>query len=297
MNEYTVPDLKELIRQASEIAEEVPENLREAAFNRALDFLTESAASNVIPSNNSGKSQKPSSKKKTSAQTEIGKESQNVDHLLAHIDSTKHPGVSAAGKILDQALLILQIALNEHQIDGLTPADIAQILKEKFRVTAKAGPISVALGRAANLTDRIPFDKGYKYRIMSPGEQHLAHTLNGEPQQANNSKKRRPVPKKKTSPSKNTDKSTGKKSVVAATKKKSSGKSMGPKTALTDLLNTGYFSENRSAPEIQSHLKSYRGYNFDIDSLRMAMLRLIRDQKLMRSQNSEGNYEYRSSTN
>jgi hypothetical protein len=33
-------DLKELFKQAAEIAKQVPENMQEAAFNRALDLLT-----------------------------------------------------------------------------------------------------------------------------------------------------------------------------------------------------------------------------------------------------------------
>ncbi|MDX6499627.1 MAG: hypothetical protein QOG23_2887 [Blastocatellia bacterium] len=33
-------DLKELFKQAAEIAQQVPENMQEAAFNRALDLLT-----------------------------------------------------------------------------------------------------------------------------------------------------------------------------------------------------------------------------------------------------------------
>ncbi len=33
-------DLKEVFKQAAEIAQQVPENMQEAAFNRALDLLT-----------------------------------------------------------------------------------------------------------------------------------------------------------------------------------------------------------------------------------------------------------------
>jgi hypothetical protein len=35
-----VSDLKEIFKQAAEIAQQVPENMKEAAFNRALDLLT-----------------------------------------------------------------------------------------------------------------------------------------------------------------------------------------------------------------------------------------------------------------
>lgn len=36
-------DLKEIFKQAAEIAQQVPENMQEAAFNRALDLLTNRA--------------------------------------------------------------------------------------------------------------------------------------------------------------------------------------------------------------------------------------------------------------
>jgi hypothetical protein len=36
-------DLKEIFKQAAEIAQQVPENMQEAAFNRVLDLLTNSA--------------------------------------------------------------------------------------------------------------------------------------------------------------------------------------------------------------------------------------------------------------
>ena len=34
-----VPDLKEIFKQAADIAQQVPENMQEAAFNRALNVL------------------------------------------------------------------------------------------------------------------------------------------------------------------------------------------------------------------------------------------------------------------
>ncbi len=36
-------DLKEIFKQAAEIAQQVPENMQEAAFNRVLDLLTNRA--------------------------------------------------------------------------------------------------------------------------------------------------------------------------------------------------------------------------------------------------------------
>lgn len=118
MNKRTVPDLKELFKQASEIAQQVPESMQEAAFNRAIDLLT-------------GETQpKPGSASATPSGTKKKRKTQEVDPLsgssssdilLSVIDSTQHPGVKSASKVLDRSLMVLQIALTEHNIDGLTP--------------------------------------------------------------------------------------------------------------------------------------------------------------------------------
>jgi hypothetical protein len=42
--ENMVEDLKQVFKQAAEIAQQVPENMQEAAFNRALNLLTDKAA-------------------------------------------------------------------------------------------------------------------------------------------------------------------------------------------------------------------------------------------------------------
>lgn len=52
--------------------------------------------------------------------------------------------------------------------------------------------------------------------------------------------------------------------------------------------------EAKSGPEVQVHLKSKRGFNFEADHLRMTMLRLVRSGKLERDENAEGQYEYKS---
>ena len=47
-------DLKEVFKQAAEIAQQVPENMQEAAFNRALDLLT-----NEVNESNTRRTGKP----------------------------------------------------------------------------------------------------------------------------------------------------------------------------------------------------------------------------------------------
>ena len=94
---------------------------------------------------------------------------------MSAIDFTQHPGVMSAKKVLDRALMILQIALNDHGIDGLMPSEIAKILTDKFRVSTTKNAVSMALGNATKLANRVSSGAGYGYRIMGPGEEYLAH--------------------------------------------------------------------------------------------------------------------------
>jgi hypothetical protein len=56
-------DLKNVFRQAAEIAQSVPENMQVAAFNRALDFLTLEAGKEAKLSRRSKSSQNGTAKK------------------------------------------------------------------------------------------------------------------------------------------------------------------------------------------------------------------------------------------
>jgi hypothetical protein len=103
MVKQTVPDLKELFRQAAEIAQQVPESMQEAAFNRALDLLVgESAeAEPNVPVKHKPKSNTASENKSVGGNA--------IETLLQQIDSTLHPGMRSATKVLDRSLMVLQI--------------------------------------------------------------------------------------------------------------------------------------------------------------------------------------------
>jgi hypothetical protein len=63
-------DLKEIFKQAAEIAEQVPENMQEAAFNRALSLLTgESNGSEEVTASPANKKKKATPKKKAKKKT------------------------------------------------------------------------------------------------------------------------------------------------------------------------------------------------------------------------------------
>jgi hypothetical protein len=294
MSKPTVPDLKELFKQASEIAQQVPENMQEAAFNRAIDLLSGTGASKASSSQGTSSTTKTktATKKKTKSTKTPTDDNSAVGDLMSLIDSTQHPGVTSATSILDRALMVLQIALRDHDIDGLTPGDIAGVLTEKFRISTRNAPVSNALGLATTLVNRTQQGAGYLYKIMAPGEEHLAHYNQNPNEKAPTSKKGKPAkraPKaKKAKPKVSAPKAKSKTKVKKATSKVS------PTSAIKDLIDGGFFVEAKSGPEVQVHLKSKRGFNFEADHLRMTMLRLVRSGKLERDENAEGQYEYKS---
>src|SRR5450759_1539241 len=101
--------MKELFRQAAEIAQQVPENMQEAAFNRALDLLVGGG----VPAVATVRAQ-PKAKATVSDQHQAP--AVNSADLLQRIDSTQHPGVRSATKVLDRSLMVLQIALRDHAV-------------------------------------------------------------------------------------------------------------------------------------------------------------------------------------
>jgi hypothetical protein len=300
MARQTVPDMKELFRQAAEIAQQVPESMHEAAFNRALDLLVGESAE---------KKPKVPVKTKPKSHTRRGGKSVGgsaIETLLEQIDSTQHPGTRSATKVLDRSLMVLQIALRDHSVDGLTPSEVARILTQKFRLSTTRQAVGMALKDASNLVDRITEGAGYRYRIMGPGEEYLAHHEGADSdaeagQRVKKAAKRRskklradsvtsagPTDTTSTNNTENTKstKRTGAKRLTPSQK-------IGPKASIASLIESGFFSTAKTGPEVQDYLKKKRGFDLGTDQLRLAMLRLVRDGVLERDNNDEGQYEYK----
>ncbi len=299
MSKQTAPDLKELFKQASEIAQQVPESMQEAAFNRALDLLTGSA---TLSDEEQQAPAKRKNKGKSTQRANDSKADEPIDDLLSSINSTAHPGVAAAGKVLDRSLMVLQIALSDHGVDGLSTGQIAKILADKFRISTTANSVNMALSSATEFVDRVPHGQGFLYRIMAPGEKYLAHLGDGDnanksapPKRKSGRKKGRLVkelPAKKNE-SKNKTKDTKKKINKKASKTTTKKAGQGPKAAVISLIESGFFANGRTGPEVQAHLKNKRGLSFGTDPLRITMLRLVRDEDLDRDLNEDGQYEYK----
>jgi hypothetical protein len=69
-------------------------------------------------------------------------------------------------------------------------------------------------------------------------------------------------------------------------------KRIGPKLALSHLLEAGFFASGRTLPEIQSYLRNTTGANYESNELSISLLRLTRDARLHRDRNLAGQYEY-----
>lgn len=69
-----------------------------------------------------------------------------------------------------------------------------------------------------------------------------------------------------------------------------------PKSAILWLVETGFLVNAKTGREVQEYLQQKRGYDLDADSLRKAMLRLVRDDVLERDKNDDGEYIYSTAT-
>lgn len=280
-------DLEKAFLEAAEIAKKLPKNLQEAGFNKAVEQLL-------------GKEQPAydtrQSKRAVRAKTEKGADVRDNSKVLEAIDRTAYPDIGATARVGDRALKVLQLAHQDHDVDGLTAGEIATILSRKFRLPTKANSVLKALDRETDTVDvRSGAGASKVFHIMAPGEAYLAKLGAGKDvgrgQQGGSRK-----PTKKASKREN----TGAKQTVAPSKttvnKKKTGKKLsgrpGPKAAIGQLLSAGFFRSARTISEIQEELQHRRGHGYSVQELSPALVRSVRDQSLSRERNSEGQYEY-----
>ena len=171
MSHKTIAELEELFKQASQIAQQVPENMQEAAFNRALDFLTEGLTFSQNQITNENDIINAINSTAETLQTE-NNDTHSID-ILSTVEPSKYPNISASSKVLDRSLFVLQIAYKEYSVDGLTPGNIAQILTKGFNISTKSTAICNALDLAPSLARRISDGSRFIYKIMQAGEDYL----------------------------------------------------------------------------------------------------------------------------
>ena len=157
----------------------------------------------------------------------------------------------------------------------------------------------MALKDASDFVDRVSESGAYRYRIMGPGEEYLAHIERADGVRPGTAATRTTArPQHHQARTTESSKSATKRGVSVdgrqnkATKKQTSRK-VGPKAAILSLVDSGFFATPKTGPEVQTHLKTRRGFDLGTDQIRLAMLRLVRDGALERDENKEGQYEYK----
>lgn len=73
--------------------------------------------------------------------------------------------------------------------------------------------------------------------------------------------------------------------------KKRSG-ATGPVVTLNELVDGGFFTKHRTLAEIIDHCRNSKAKNFRPDQLSGPLARAVRDERLKRQKNSDGQYEY-----
>lgn len=266
-------ELKELYRQAAEIASVVPENMQPTAFNRAVEQLS-GVLSTEMSSGlaSTGQAQGISTKD----QIKLGHIDKVDNGWRNKFNSTGHPEVLSANTVLDKSLHILLIARNDLGVNQLSPTNIAAILSDKYRIPARANQISDKLGNVVGLlVNRHKVSKGYEYEIMLPGEKHLLGEL---PLQS--ARKRMTKRKVKIG-------GVGKKTNGGAR-----GGRPGQKVMLTHLVDTGFFDKPKKVSDICAHELKTKGYTYKTNELSPYILRFIRESILTREKNTNGQWEY-----
>lgn len=282
-------DLKKLFKEAAEIAAAVPKELREAAFNRALDALS-------VPSGKRGRTPASANLAPNPRLDDASQDSAAT--LLQDLDRTLHPEVSNAARVLDRALFVLQAARDDHQIDGLTSPQIAKVLTEKFRLRTTRQAVTQALDAAGDKVDRNASGRAAVYRIMHAGDQYLAtgdfsSTASSKSRRSTRKQNRNKTPKKSTKSAAKAKATTKRVSKANSSSKKAtkSGRP-GPGAMLRNLATAGFFSKPRTIAEIQSYAQHQLAHSYELNELSTPLRRTIHSKLLVRTQNDDGQYEY-----
>ena len=281
-------DVNELVKKAAEAAKPLPENLQEAAFNRAFEYLVNEQSGGTSSPAKSAKSNgggHAPSKSTTKAKPQSDKKSRA--DLLDQLNRTNHPEIAHDNGSLINSLYLLRAVHKELDIDGLTAPEIARVITEKFRFKVTHQAIRQALDPMGQLVDRSKIGNSIFYRIMGPGEHHLDDFEAGIGTEVKAS------PKKKTA-NKPKGKAKKKKSTKKAAKKKTSTKkSVGAFACVSDLFEKGFFETPRTIGEIVENLKHKHGRKFESSQISPSLLRHLRNGNLTREKNKDNQYEYK----
>lgn len=84
----------------------------------------------------------------------------------------------------------------------------------------------------------------------------------------------------------------GRRSKVDVRKPARASASPGAYAMITQLLGTGFFKTSRTISDIVAHCGVSKGHHYKANECSPSLLRLLRDGKLSRTKNKDGQYEY-----
>ena len=93
-------------------------------------------------------------------------------------------------------------------------------------------------------------------------------------------------------PKKKTPKKPSKKKVSQIKKVKALKSKKGPVGVLTDLINEDYFKTPHTLSDIVRHCSTHKAIQIKQSNLSSPLVRFVREKRLKRKKNSEGQYEY-----
>jgi hypothetical protein len=280
-------DVAKLVKEAAKAAELAPEHLQEAAFNKAFEALM----GGVTPeSGRRGQTRKA----RATTHRERGVSGRNATgpNVLEQLDRTAHPDISHNDTSLNNALRVIRAAKAELGVDGVTASRITKVLVDKFRCKITQQAVSQALNRAGRYVNRQKEGKHVLFRIMGPGEDYLDGLKSPD---SHGSKPR--TRKRKRAGEKAAIKSFKKKEnemqKTTRPKRTSSKRKVGPATAISRLYDIGYFSTGHTIVEIVDRLRHDFGHTLKQNEISPVLLRWLRGEKLVRTLNSDKQYEYK----
>jgi hypothetical protein len=273
-------DLVRKFKQAAEIAKLVPRNLQETAFNRALDQLIGAGGSGATVRSTASERVGPAKQRARRGEPAF-------QTLFENVNRTQYPDLISLTRVADRAMRVLQLANDEHQVDGLTATQIAAILTKIFRVPTSASAINMALDRAGESVNVRRKDGAKTFHLMSHGEARLRGLSNRELPDKKRTRSKAPKRTRSETVSNGGDAAHGEPKKTRRT----TGRP-GPKATIEQLVTEGFFGTPRTITAIQEHTKHKLGRSFTVQELSPALLRLIRDKTLARDRSSSGQYEY-----
>jgi hypothetical protein len=284
-------DVEEIVDRAAAAAVNAPKHLQEAAFNRAFELL--SRGQSTTPPAPPARGRRSSGAKRNTSPVPTTK---GAGRNLAEVfDRTKVANVMAATPVLDRSLAVLRAARDNHQVDGLTAPQIAEILTSNLRISTRRQRVNEALDGARGLVSRERSGRSIVYRIMGSGEDFLDNGGSSAVAHGADAVARRPTRRRKRA-----DKARKEESAQAP-EKSPGGRGVtrravgrpGPKAVVQQLIETGFFSEPRGIAAIQENLARTRGHQYKPTDLSPALVRLLREGRLQRDRDESGQYKYR----